>query len=132
MFLRVDIVTKCLTPYDRVANGIPDIFCLLFVDCAYTAVNLQKQLNTIDKCCTETDMVVNLKKYEIIVFRNGGPLREYKRWVYRGEHIKVTSTYKFMGLLFTPKLSWHSVTTKLPAQARKSLYQVKQFEKTFW
>lgn len=76
-------------------------------------------------------MVVNLKKSEIIVFRNGGPLRKYERWVYRGEHIKVTSTYKFMGLLFTPKLSWHSATTKLAAQARKSLYQIKRFEKPF-
>ena len=53
-----------------VTNDIPDIFCLLFANhvaiCADTAVNLRNQLNNIETCCTETDMVVNLKKSEIM------------------------------------------------------------------
>ena len=56
------------------------------MNCADTAVNLKNQLNNIDKFCTETDMVVKLKKSELIVFRNGSTLIENERWVYRAEY----------------------------------------------
>ena len=43
-------------------------------------------------------MEINLDKTEIIVFRNGGPLRRYERWTYRNQTINVTSLYRYMGL----------------------------------
>jgi hypothetical protein len=118
-----------------ITPDIPNIFCLMFADdvanCADSVINLQLQLNTIDSFCKETGMIVNLKKSEIIVFRNGGPLRHNEKWTYRKNRIRVTSTYKFMGLIFTPKLSWSSATKKLANQARKSVYQIKQFQSHF-
>ena len=118
-----------------ITTDIPNIFCLMFADdvanCADTAINLQIQLNTIDSFCKETNMVINLKKSEIIVFRNGGPLRKYEQWTYRKNYIRVTSVYKYMGLLFTPKLSWSLATKKLANQARKAVYQIKQFQNPF-
>ena len=66
-----------------ITNEIPDIICLVFADnianCAETANNLQLQLNSISDYCKNTGMIVNLKKNEILVFRNGGPLRHYER-----------------------------------------------------
>ena len=47
-------------------------------------------------------------KTEITVFRNGGPLRRYEIWSYRGTQINVTSQYKYMGILLTSSLSWSS------------------------
>ena len=36
-----------------------------------------------------------------------------------------------MGLLFTPKLSWHAATKKLSLQAQKSIFQIKQYQRAF-
>jgi len=59
------------------------------------------------------------KKTEIIVFRNGGPLRNYEKWFYGGNPVSTTSIYKYMGILFTSVLSWSSAKSKLAKQARK-------------
>ena len=36
-----------------------------------------------------------------------------------------------MGLLFTPKLSWSKAKAKLAAQARKSIFAIRSFQRTF-
>ena len=77
-------------------------------------------------------MSVNQKKTEIIVFRNGGPLRAYERWFYNGSPVNVTSVYKYMGLLFTPKLRWTKAKVKLASQAKKSINGYKEFSGYFW
>ena len=76
-------------------------------------------------------MTVNLKKTEIIVFRNGGPLRNTEKWTLNGVHVEVTSDYKYMCLLFTPKLSWTSAKLKLAAQSRKAINAIKRYQLPF-
>ena len=76
-------------------------------------------------------MIVNLKKTEIIVFRNGGPLRHYERWKLNVNVINVTSLYKYMGIVFTPKLSWTPAKEKLAAQARKAIYSINNYRRKF-
>ena len=76
-------------------------------------------------------MEVNLKKTEIIVFRNGGPLRHYEQWKYNGNAINITSIYKYLGILFTPKLSWTATKHKLASQATKAIYAIKNYEMPF-
>ena len=51
-------------------------------------------------------MEVNTKKTEIMLFRNGGPLRNYEKWIFSDQVVRVTSVSKYMGILFTPLLSW--------------------------
>ena len=120
----ISINDLCMKLKQKCTNGIyydielhPNIPCLMYADdvanCAGTVVNLQKQLNVIDEFCNETNISVNLKNSEIVVFRNGGPQRGNQRWLYRGEIINVTSVYKYMGLLFTQKLSWSLAKKKL-------------------
>jgi len=115
-----------------ITEDIPDIFCILFADdvanCADTANNLQCQLNHISDFCHNTGMEINLTKTEIIVFRNGGPLRGYESWHYNGQPIKTTSVYKYLGMLFTPTLSWSAAKSKLAAQARKAMFAIKQYQ----
>jgi hypothetical protein len=69
-------------------------------------------------------MSINENKTEIIVFRNGGPLRSYENLFFNGSSVNVTSMNKYMGFLFTPKLSWTKAKTKLAAQARKYIYAI--------
>ena len=76
-------------------------------------------------------MKVNLNKTEIIVFRNGGPLRDYERWNLNGTPIRITSEYKNMGLIFTPKLSWSKAKRKLAAQARKNSFCIRNYQRKF-
>ena len=65
-----------------ITKNIQDILCLMFADdvasCAETATKLQQQINVIQNFCSITGMELNLKKTEIIVFRNGGHLRSLK------------------------------------------------------
>ena len=76
-------------------------------------------------------MKVNLKKTEIIVFRNCGPLIQYEQWYYEGALLKTTAMYKYLGILFTPKLSWSMAKSKLAAQANKSIFAIKRFQVPF-
>ena len=116
-------------------NDIPDILCLLLADdvtsCAETVVRLQQQLNLIDIFCRDTGMELNLNKTEIIVFRNGGNLRQNEKWYFRGNLVKITSVYKYLGLLFTPGLSWATAQQKLAAQAYKSYFSILQYQKPY-
>ena len=61
-------------------SDIEDIICLIFADdvanCAETVNRLQQQINAVDQFCKDFGMEVNLKKTEIIVYRNGGHLRK--------------------------------------------------------
>ena len=118
-----------------ITQEVPDIFCLMYADdianCADTAVNLQSQLNCIERFCKETGMCVNLKKTEIIVFRNRGTLRNYEKLFYGGNPVSTTSVYKYMGILFTPALSWSSAKSKLANQARKAIFSIKGYQKSF-
>ncbi len=75
-------------------------------NCAETAIKLKQQIDTVDLFCQNTGMQLNVDTTKIIVFRNGGPLRGYENWFYRGTRIESVSFYRYMGLLFTPKLKW--------------------------
>ena len=118
-----------------ISNSIPEILCLMFADdvasCSDTAIQLQRQINIIESFCTNTGMELNLNKTEIIVFRRGGYLRNYEKWTYKGNRIKTTSIYKYMGLLFTPMLSWTSAKIKLAAQAQKAIFSIQNYQRTF-
>ena len=64
-------------------------------------------------------------KTKVIVFRNGGPLRNYERWKY-GEHVLETvSYYKYLGILFSSRNSWYMSQKTLANQASKALFAVK-------
>ena len=82
-------------------------------NCAETAAMLQQQLHVVDQFCSNTGIEINLSKTEVIVFRNSGPLRAYESWHVRGVRLNITSVYKYVGLLFTPQLSWNLAHDKL-------------------
>ena len=119
-----------------ITKEVSDIFCLMLADdianCADTRIRLQKQLNSISEFCQLTKMTVNLNKTEIIVFRNDGPLRSYESWTFNGIPVKATSEYKYLGLIFTPKISWSKVKRKLASQARKAIFCKKNLSKKIW
>jgi hypothetical protein len=51
-------------------------------------------------------MKINLDKTKIIVFRNGGIVKQTEKWTYCGDTIDIVPFYKYLGVYFTPKLLW--------------------------
>ena len=49
----------------------------------------------------------------------------------KGKSIKLTSVYKYTGLLFTPKVSWYLAKRKLASQASKTIFRIYQFQRPF-
>ena len=86
-----------------------------------SVISLQSLINLTAGFCLRKKMEVNLSKTKIVVFRNGGFLRNYEKWYYRGQRIEVVSAYKYMGLTVTPKLIWTRAKETLATQARKSI-----------
>lgn len=62
-----------------------------------------------------------------MVFRNGGPLRQNEKWFFRGEPISTASFYKYLGIMFTPKLVWTFCQKTIAAQAKRGLYLLKKY-----
>ena len=50
---------------------------------------------------------------------------------HNGNKLNITSVYKYMGILFTPKLAWTAAKQKLSCQARKAIYAIKNYERPF-
>ena len=79
----------------QITQEIDDIFAILYADdmanCSDTVGRLQAQINVISNFCNRTGMKINLKKTMIIVFRNGGYLRENEKWKFKGEGIETVS-----------------------------------------
>ena len=112
-----------------------NIFALMFADdvssIAYSAIQLQKVINALDIFCSSTGMKVNLNKTKIMVFRNGGPLRSYEKRYLHGEQFEVVSSYRYLGLVFTPKLIWSKAQLCLSSQANKAVMSIYHYVKSF-
>ncbi len=70
---------------------------------------LQKMIDKLSGYCQKWDLMVNLNKSKIMVFRKKGPLKKSLEWFYRGTKIEIVSQYKYLGVLFvtTGKFGTH-------------------------
>ena len=86
-----------------------------------TVGRLQQQINKLENYCLKWGLKVNLNKTKVIVFRNGGPLRQNEHWFYQGTEIQAVSSYRCLGVVFTSRLIWTYAKSMLATQAVKSL-----------
>ena len=118
-----------------ISNETEDVLALMFADdvssFADSVVRLQRQIDLIEKFCKSVGMSLNLSKSKIIVFRNGGIVKDAERWFYNGNEIEVVSLYEYLGVYFTPKLIWTRTKELLARQARKAAYSIFGFQKQF-
>jgi hypothetical protein len=96
------------------------------VQCSDMVGRLQHHLNVLSKFCYEYCMKVNLSKTKIMVFRNGGPLRNNEKWFYNSEKVETVSYYKYLGIVFSSRLKWSAATKTLAAQSSKALFSIKR------
>ena len=89
--------------------GMAEIFLLLFADdivlISTTPTGLQNQIDNLVHISKQLDLSVNLMKTKVMVFRKGGHLSAGERWYLDGNKLEVVNQYKYLGFLFTTKLS---------------------------
>ena len=93
-----------------VSNDIDDLIALMFADDVSCfpdiVIRLQRPIDFIADFCKSVEMKLHLSKTEIMVFRNGGIIKQAEKWYFEGVEIEIVSIYKYLGLYFTPKLVW--------------------------
>ena len=108
--------------------GLIKIFYLLFADdlilIAESVIRLQRLLNHLNLYCQQNRLVVNLDKSNIVVFRNGGPLKRNEKWFYIGKSVPVVSHFKYLGLVFSSSGLWTKAQTVLAEQASKAMFSL--------
>ena len=114
-----------------VNEDINNIIALMFADDvvagADTVGRLQKTIDVIAAFCKKWGLIVNLSKTKVMVFRNGGTLRQNEKWYFNGSRLEVVSMYKYLGVVFTPKLVWSECQKTLAMQAQRGLFLIRKF-----
>jgi exonuclease III len=114
-----------------VNENIDNIISLFYADdiagMSDTVLRLQQQIDCVSDFCDKYGMSINLEKTMIIVFRRGGIIKDSEKWFYKGDRIKTVSAYKYLGVFFTPKLSWSLARSTLAQQAEKAMFVLLKF-----
>ena len=99
-----DCEVQCLT--DKCPNidiQMLNLFLLMYADdmviFAETPDGLQHMLNSLHNYAVKWDLTVNTEKTKVIVFRNGGKIREYEDWSYDGHELEIVDQFNYLGML---------------------------------
>ena len=84
--------------------------------------SVQKLLDALNEFCDKWGLKVNMGKTKQMVFRNGGIIKEVEKLYLNGIKLETSPYYKYLGILFSSRLSWSPAQSMLAAQAKKSLY----------
>lgn len=82
---------------------------------------LQDMIINLERYCTQWNVEVNLAKSEIMVFRKGGILARDERWTFNGNEVKIATEFCYLGVIFTPKLSFQKHIEKRNEAAKNSI-----------
>jgi hypothetical protein len=107
-----------------------ELFILLLADdvvlLSETVVGLQRQLNNLHQAALNLQLKVNMKKSNIVVFRKGGYLAARERWYFDGVMMPVVNAYKYLGILFSTRLSFTAACKDLASRAKHALISIMQ------
>lgn len=69
-------------------------------------------ITNLEKYSDAWNWQVNLTKSMVMIFRNGDKLRKNDKWRYRNERVEIVMRFKYVGMTFTPYLSWDTYLNK--------------------
>lgn len=79
---------------------------------------LQRKLNLLFEYCAKYELTVNLKKTNVIVFRNArSRIRTDEKWTYGGVPIEIVEVYTYLGVEVSSTCKW---TETINVRIRKS------------
>lgn len=102
-----------------------NIKVLLYADdlvvLASTPKDLQRMILNLKNYCETWGLEINTQKSKIMVFRKGGRLKAHEKWFFGSDEIEVVNKYKYLGVLFTPQLSFTEHVRGRSAMAKLGL-----------
>lgn len=112
----------------RFSIDVFELFILLLADdvslLSETVVGLQTQLNSLACAAKRLGLKVNINKSNIVVFRKGGYLAARETWRLNGSIMPVVNVYKYLGILFSTKLSFSATCKDLASRGKSALLQI--------
>ena len=87
-----------------------------------TIGNVQKSLNVLSNFCKKWGLRVNMIKTKMIVYRNGGIIKRNEKCYLDGREIENVKHYKYLGVLFSSRLSWSPAQSLLASQGTKAMF----------
>ena len=128
----ISVVTKCIN--EKGVHGlqlIPNyniLHHLFYADdnCVFSTTpwGLQQKLNILKDLSDDLGMEINLDKTKIVVFRKGGHLSRFEKWNYDGIPIEVVNSYNYLGITFSTRMSFTSISAPLIAKAKRSINEI--------
>jgi hypothetical protein len=82
---------------------------------------LQRMISRLEKYCKDWNLTVNLEKSKIMIFRKGGRLN-INGWKFNNVPVEITNRYTYLGVEFTPKLSFNGHIETRTKKAKTSIY----------
>ena len=105
-----------------------NLFLIMYADdtvlLAETPENLQCILNSLYNYCQEWNLTVNTDKTKIMVFRNGGRLKDNEKWVYNNCELEIVDEFNYLGLLLNYNGKFTKAQQQLADQGRKALFSI--------
>jgi hypothetical protein len=86
--------------------------------------SLQTMIMNLEKYCNNWNMSVNMNKSKIMVFRKGGRIRSDEHWTFNGTQVEIVKSYVYLGVIFTPKMSFAQHILERTKKAKASVYGV--------
>ena len=83
--------------------------------------SLQKLIKVVEKWCRRWGMALNIKKTNIVHFRNKQTSRSEYNFIFDDKKIAYTSNYKYLGLLLNEHLDWQGAITEIINKSNKAL-----------
>ena len=105
-----------------------NMFLIMYADdmviIAETPEGLQNMLDSLLKYTTKWDLTVNTDKTKIIIFRNGGIIREHETWTYNGRKLEIVEEFNYLGVLLNYNGKFRKTQQKVAEQGRKALFAI--------
>ena len=125
-YINMCIANECKGIY--VNNKYMNVNMLLYADdivlIGDTVGSVQKLLDVLAEFCDKWGLQVNMLKTKVLVYRNGGIIKNNEKFFFGKTAIENVSYYKYLGVLFSTRLSWTPAQSLLASQGLKAMYTI--------
>ena len=105
-----------------------NLFLLMYADdmvvLAESPEGLQQMLDLLLIYTRKWDLTVNTDKTKVLVFRNGGILKDNEVWFYDGMKLEIVNEFNYLGMLMNYNGKFRQTQKKISDQGRKALYAI--------
>lgn len=85
---------------------------------------IQEMLNTLYAFTSTWDLAVNVTKTKLVIFINGGNIRNNEMWRSNGEPIEIVDSFIYLGLLLQYNGLFNNTQKQLASPGRKAIFSL--------